>query len=48
MKRILTCGNWDILHYGHIRLLRRARELGDWLLVGCSSDEYALLRGKAT
>ena len=48
MKRIMTCGTWDILHYGHIRLLRRAKELGDWLLVGCSSDEYAQARGKTT
>ncbi|WP_218563870.1 adenylyltransferase/cytidyltransferase family protein [Marinospirillum perlucidum] len=37
--RIITFGSFDILHYGHIRLLKRARELGDELLVGVSSDQ---------
>lgn len=37
--RIITFGSFDILHYGHIRLLRRAREMGDELIVGVSSDE---------
>ena len=40
MKRILTYGTFDLLHYGHIELLRRARELGDYLVVGLSTDEF--------
>ena len=40
MKRILTYGTSDLLHYGHIELLRRARELGDYLVVGLSTDEF--------
>jgi len=39
MKTILTFGTYDLLHVGHIRLLSRARELGDRLVVGVSSDE---------
>jgi choline-phosphate cytidylyltransferase/glycerol-3-phosphate cytidylyltransferase len=44
MKRILTYGTFDLLHYGHIRLLKRARELGDYLVVAVSTDEFN--RGK--
>ena len=44
MKTIITYGSFDILHVGHINLLRRARELGDRLVVGLSSDEFN--RGK--
>ena len=40
MKRVLTYGTFDLLHYGHINLLRRARELGDYLVVGLSTDEF--------
>ncbi|HBD95961.1 MAG: glycerol-3-phosphate cytidylyltransferase [Spirochaetes bacterium GWF1_31_7] len=40
MKRVITYGTYDILHYGHINLLRRAKELGDYLLVALSSDEF--------
>ena len=40
MKTILTYGTFDILHLGHINLLRRARALGDRLLVGLSTDEF--------
>lgn len=40
MKTIITYGTFDILHRGHINLLRRARELGDRLIVGLSSDEF--------
>lgn len=40
MKRILTYGTFDTLHFGHIRLLQRARALGDYLIVGLSSDEF--------
>ena len=40
MKTIITYGTYDLLHKGHIRLLKRARELGDKLIVGLSTDEF--------
>jgi glycerol-3-phosphate cytidylyltransferase len=40
MRTIITYGTFDILHIGHINLLRRARELGDRLIVGLSTDEF--------
>jgi glycerol-3-phosphate cytidylyltransferase len=40
MKTVITYGTFDILHAGHINLLRRARELGDRLVVGLSTDEF--------
>lgn len=40
MKRIVTYGTFDLLHYGHINLLRRAKALGDYLVVGLSTDEF--------
>ena len=40
MKRILTYGTFDLLHYGHIRILKRAKELGDYLVVALSTDEF--------
>ena len=40
MKRVITYGTFDLLHYGHINILRRARELGDYLVVVLSSDEF--------
>ena len=40
MKKVITYGTFDLLHYGHIRLLERARALGDYLIVGLSSDEF--------
>lgn len=46
MKRILTYGTYDLLHYGHIRLLKRAKELGDYLVVAVSSDEFNAEKGK--
>ncbi|WP_269476867.1 glycerol-3-phosphate cytidylyltransferase [Hominibacterium faecale] len=46
MKRVLTYGTYDLLHYGHIRLLKRARELGDYLIVAISTDEFNAIKGK--
>jgi glycerol-3-phosphate cytidylyltransferase len=40
MKRIITYGTFDLLHYGHINLLRRAKQLGDYLIVCLSTDEF--------
>ena len=40
MKKVITYGTFDLLHYGHINLLRRARELGDYLVVVISTDEF--------
>ena len=40
MKKVLTYGTYDLLHYGHMELLRRAKELGDTLYVGLSTDEF--------
>lgn len=47
MKRILTYGTYDLLHYGHINLLKRAKSLGDYLIVALSTDEFNELKGKA-
>ncbi len=46
MKRILTYGTFDLLHYGHIRILQRAKELGDYLVVALSTDEFNNIKGK--
>lgn len=46
MKRVITYGTYDLLHVGHINLLRRARELGDYLLVVLSSDEFNAIKKK--
>lgn len=48
MKRILTYGTFDLLHYGHIRLLKRAKALGDYLIVAVSTEEFNELKGKKT
>ena len=40
MKKVITYGTFDLLHYGHINLLRRAKALGDYLVVGLSTDEF--------
>lgn len=46
MKIILTYGTFDLLHYGHIELLRRAKSLGDYLIVAVSTDEFNLIKNK--
>lgn len=40
MRRVITYGTFDLLHYGHISLLRRAKEFGDYLIVALSTDEF--------
>lgn len=46
MKRVITYGTFDMLHTGHIKILERAKALGDYLIVGLSSDEFNGLKGK--
>ena len=46
MIKVITYGTYDLLHYGHIRLLERAKALGDYLIVGVTSDDYDKSRGK--
>ena len=46
MKRVLTYGTFDLLHYGHINLLRRAKALGDYLVVAVSTDDFNEIKGK--
>ena len=46
VKKVITYGTYDLLHYGHIRLLERARELGDYLIVGVTADDFDKTRGK--
>lgn len=40
VKKVITYGTYDLLHYGHINLLKRAKELGDYLIVALSTDEF--------
>lgn len=46
MIKVITYGTYDLLHYGHIRLLERAKALGDYLIVGVTADTFDLTRGK--
>ncbi len=46
MKKVITYGTFDLLHKGHIRLLERAKSLGEYLIVGLSTDEFNRLKNK--
>lgn len=46
MKKVITYGTFDLLHYGHINLLKRAKQEGDYLIVALSTDEFNKLKGK--
>ena len=46
MVKVITYGTFDLLHYGHIRLFERAKKLGDYLIVGITTDDYDKSRGK--
>ena len=46
MKRVITYGTFDLLHFGHINILRRAKQYGDYLIVCLSTDEFNSLKGK--
>lgn len=48
MKTVITYGTFDLLHVGHIRLLKRAKALGDCLIVGLSTDEFNSLKHKSS
>lgn len=46
MKKIITYGTFDLLHYGHINILKRAKALGDYLIVAISTNEFNRIKGK--
>ena len=46
MIKVITYGTYDLLHYGHIRLLKRAKQRGDYLVVALSTDEFNKIKGK--
>ena len=48
MRRVITYGTFDLLHYGHINLLRRAKAFGDYLVVGLSTDSFNKAKGKTS
>lgn len=46
MKKVITYGTFDLFHYGHLRILERAKSFGDYLVVAVSSDEFNAIKGK--
>ena len=46
MKKVITYGTFDLFHYGHLKILERAKSYGDYLVVAVSSDEFNALKGK--
>jgi len=46
MRRVITYGTYDLLHWGHVRLLKRAKALGDYLIVALSTDDINEFKGK--
>ena len=46
MVKVITYGTYDLLHFGHINLLKNAKALGDYLIVGITADEFDMRRGK--
>ena len=48
MKKVITYGTYDLLHVGHINLLKRAKNLGDYLIVALSTDDFNLLKHKSS
>ena len=46
MKKVITYGTFDLLHYGHINLLKRAKACGDYLIVAISTDEFNIIKEK--
>lgn len=46
MITVITYGTFDLLHYGHINILKRAKALGDYLIVGVTADDFDRQRGK--
>jgi glycerol-3-phosphate cytidylyltransferase len=46
MKRVITYGTFDLFHYGHLKILERAKQLGDYLVVAVSTDEFNIIKGK--
>lgn len=45
-RKVITYGTFDLLHYGHINILKRAKELGEYLVVAISTDQFNELKGK--
>lgn len=46
MKKVITYGTFDMIHQGHLNILKRAKALGDYLIVGVTSDDFDSRRGK--
>jgi len=46
MKKVITYGTFDLFHYGHLKILERAKSYGDYLVVAVSSDEFNAIKGK--